>query len=147
MLGQLHKESLHILGLVHSDPDVVALGSSRIKLRNFNNRAHIVLIALDDLDFVTLLRAGRGESGRGLFGRKTSLYCTLHRVHASEVHICKRGQYLLRLVKIVRVLMGLPVLYDDTRANDDKITAFLEDKGVVVPLALQSAVCIVCTLV
>lgn len=49
---------VHILDLVDSVPGVIVLIISCIKAKDMNSRAHIVIIALDDLQLIIVVRAG-----------------------------------------------------------------------------------------
>lgn len=90
------KRMLHILYLPDSDPDVHALENSSVKATEVNGWAHIVVIALDDLEFFVLLQGWKwGGRQVGLFGHDARHCLTGPRVHVSRVLIRNRGRHLI----------------------------------------------------
>lgn len=132
------KRVLHILDLVHSDTVVHYLLSGSVKATDVNRRTLIGFLALDELP-VVLRRQGCTKGGQllGLFGQIARHWSNTPRIHTNGVHILRLGRHLIRVVKHVKVALGLHKLLDDSQENGNEVTAFVVGDRVVSLLATE----------
>lgn len=135
---------LHILDLVGSEPYVHALVSCCLIPADVYDLPLIIIIVLDEFHSSSCRGVGCREGGWGRFKCSARHWLTALRIHDREAHTCRSELHLICWVKRVWVRVGLHLLHDNSRANDNEIKAVIVDEGVVVHMALQSAVCIVC---
>lgn len=139
------KRVLSILDLLDFDADVDTSESTLIEATDVNDCADIVIIALRDLALVVLLQGSTQRKAPGSFQAQSPSPLDSPTRIRCRVHICRRGLHNFRCVIGVWVQVRLLILHDSTPAIADEVFAVVAGEGLVMPLALQSVSCIVCT--